>query len=212
MWPRTGEVIYEQTIPSSAMQELATFCQEHQLVVELYDRTGYFVEHQHELITMHGKTLQVYPVKRTFEPRFCDFSVLFEEVEHVWIKAVIICDLPEKKKVIEDFARTHTDILRFSPAKGPNKDHHHITFFNITHPSVNKGLAAAMVARELGVSKAETMAIGDANNDESLFEAADTRVAMGNATQALKDLATHIVADADNDGAAWAILNIAMER
>jgi len=160
---------------------------------------------------MHGKMLEVYPVKRRFEPQFCDFSTVLTE-EHHWIKAVILCDHPERKKLIDQFAQEHPETLRFSSAKGPDKDHHHITFFNITHPAVSKGLAALMVARELGISVAETMAIGDANNDEPLFEAAGVRVAMGNATKELKSLSTHIVADSDHDGAAEAILTIAMKE
>lgn len=54
----------------------------------------------------------------------------------------------------------------------------------------------------LGVSAETTLAIGDGENDLALFRAADTRVAMGNASELLKARATHITSDVDEDG--WA--------
>ncbi len=54
--------------------------------------------------------------------------------------------------------------------------------------------------RLLGVSAAQTLAIGDADNDLALFAAADERVAMGNATATVKQAATYITDSVDDDG------------
>ena len=54
----------------------------------------------------------------------------------------------------------------------------------------------------LGVTKAETLAIGDSQNDEPLFEAAEIKVAMGNATEELKARASYITSDVTDSG--WA--------
>lgn len=56
--------------------------------------------------------------------------------------------------------------------------------------------------RELGITRAETLAIGDQSNDIALFETADTTVAMGNAIDALKSAATYTTDTVENDG--WA--------
>lgn len=54
----------------------------------------------------------------------------------------------------------------------------------------------------LGVSKEDTLAIGDADNDLALFASAKHKVAMGNATQAVKEASTYITESVNNDG--WA--------
>lgn len=57
----------------------------------------------------------------------------------------------------------------------------------------------------LGVTKAQTLALGDNQNDEPLFAAVGTTVAMGNATDELKNLATYVTKTVQHDGWAAAI-------
>ncbi len=59
----------------------------------------------------------------------------------------------------------------------------------------------------MGITAKETLAIGDKSNDHALFETAEMRVAMGNATEDLKRQATFVTDSVEQDG--WAI---AMEK
>lgn len=52
----------------------------------------------------------------------------------------------------------------------------------------------------LGVTSAQTLAIGDMDNDLALFAVADTRVAMHDATDTLKANATYITGTVENEG------------
>lgn len=61
------------------------------------------------------------------------------------------------------------------------------------------------VQRLLGVDADQTLAIGDSQNDEPLFAAARVRVAMGNATDNLKAMATYVTDTAAEGGWAKAI-------
>ncbi|HRF28178.1 MAG TPA: HAD family hydrolase [Candidatus Saccharibacteria bacterium] len=54
----------------------------------------------------------------------------------------------------------------------------------------------------LNISKAETLAIGDAENDLSLFASAKHKVAMGNAVPEVKRASTYITSPVNEDG--WA--------
>ncbi|MFZ1258596.1 MAG: HAD family hydrolase [Candidatus Saccharimonas sp.] len=54
----------------------------------------------------------------------------------------------------------------------------------------------------LSVTKAQTLAIGDNQNDEALFAAAGTKIAMGNATDELKARATYVTETVEEGG--WA--------
>lgn len=57
----------------------------------------------------------------------------------------------------------------------------------------------------LGIDIAETVAVGDGNNDREILQAAGVAVAMGNARDEIKKIADFVTLDNDNDGVAVAI-------
>jgi Cof subfamily protein (haloacid dehalogenase superfamily) len=77
--------------------------------------------------------------------------------------------------------------------------------FQITHERANKFHGAEALRGLLGIPKERTLAIGDGANDLPLFENAGLKIAMGNATDALKAQADHEVATVDEDGFAEAM-------
>lgn len=66
------------------------------------------------------------------------------------------------------------------------------------------GITKAMGMRDLmdyfGVAQEDVIAIGDGANDLNMFEVAGQSVAMGNASQAVKEKADIVTADIDKDG------------
>jgi Cof subfamily protein (haloacid dehalogenase superfamily) len=78
-------------------------------------------------------------------------------------------------------------------------------FVEGTDMAASKGQALAFLAQKLGVSQAETMAIGDNDNDADMVSWAGLGVAMGNASPAVKAAANHITGTIAEDGAALAI-------
>lgn len=54
--------------------------------------------------------------------------------------------------------------------------------------------------RRFGIAPDEAVAFGDGENDLSMFEAVGTSVAMGNAWDSVKERATMVTSDVDNDG------------
>lgn len=69
----------------------------------------------------------------------------------------------------------------------------------------SKGKALRELAGKLGLDASEVMAMGDSHNDESMFDFAGTGVAMGNAIDELKDMATGVTATNVEDGVAVAL-------
>jgi len=69
----------------------------------------------------------------------------------------------------------------------------------------SKGAALTWLAERLAVARADTMAVGDYDNDISLVAAAGLGVAMGNATTAVREAARAVVASNDDEGVAEAI-------
>jgi len=78
-------------------------------------------------------------------------------------------------------------------------------FVEATDLRATKGQALAFLAQKLGISQAETMAIGDQNNDADMVAWAGLGVAMGNASAGVQAKAKHITTSVSEDGAALAI-------
>ncbi len=84
---------------------------------------------------------------------------------------------------------------------------HGIADLGIYNAQASKGNALRILLGVLGISPADTLAIGDSQADRSLLLAATWRIAMGNANADLKEIATWIAPSNAEDGAA-----IALER
>jgi hypothetical protein len=78
-------------------------------------------------------------------------------------------------------------------------------FVEGTSLAASKGQALAFLAAKLGVTQAETMAIGDQDNDADMVAWAGLGVAMGNASPAVKARANYVAPPFDEDGVAEAV-------
>jgi HAD superfamily hydrolase (TIGR01484 family) len=70
----------------------------------------------------------------------------------------------------------------------------------ISHPDASKGKGLKYVQDQLGITAAETISVGDGASDVPMMEYADTKVAMGNAEEKLKAVATYIAPSVTDNG------------
>ena len=70
---------------------------------------------------------------------------------------------------------------------------------------INKGQGLRDVCRALGIDISRTVAFGDAANDIPMLQAAGVGVAMGNASEAVKEAADMVTASNNEDGIAAAL-------
>ncbi len=73
---------------------------------------------------------------------------------------------------------------------------------HITNSEATKKHALELLLSMLGVNKEDVIGFGDGNNDLPIFEAVGYKVAMGNSSQELKDIADLIAPTAEEDGVA----------
>jgi Cof subfamily protein (haloacid dehalogenase superfamily) len=78
-------------------------------------------------------------------------------------------------------------------------------YLDVTPPDCNKGTFVKAIADQLGISIAAVATIGDMENDVPMFRTSGFSVAMGNAPEEVKKLATHVTASNENEGFAKAI-------
>ena len=73
-------------------------------------------------------------------------------------------------------------------------------FWEVIPTGCSKGLAMEELAEALGIPMADTVAVGDSSNDLEMLQRAGTAIAMGNATQGIRDLADYVTTDVMEDG------------
>jgi Cof subfamily protein (haloacid dehalogenase superfamily) len=66
------------------------------------------------------------------------------------------------------------------------------------------------ICKRLGISREATVVFGDSNNDLSMFRYAQVRVAMGNATEKIRELADYVTADIFDQGIAKGLAAIGL--
>ena len=82
------------------------------------------------------------------------------------------------------------------------------TDLEITHVLADKWLALEDLGQRLGIEAAQTMTIGDGDNDRPMLLGAGLSFAMGNAPDFVKETAEFIAPDNEHDGAAEAIRRV----
>ncbi len=80
-------------------------------------------------------------------------------------------------------------------------------YLDVTHPNANKGTVVRMLSKFLGVPEHEIATIGDMPNDILMFERSGMSIAMGQASDEVKQAAHFVTASNQEDGFA-----LAMER
>jgi hypothetical protein len=72
-------------------------------------------------------------------------------------------------------------------------------------PGIDKGRLIRLLAERLGIPPDEIMVLGDMENDLEMFRVAGFSVAMGNAADAVKQVASAVTLSNEQDGFAAAI-------
>ena len=78
-------------------------------------------------------------------------------------------------------------------------------YLDVTPPGCDKGTFVQAIAKRLGISTDAVATIGDMQNDLAMFRKSGISIAMGNATDDVKKLATYVTTSNENEGFAGAI-------
>jgi Cof subfamily protein (haloacid dehalogenase superfamily) len=78
-------------------------------------------------------------------------------------------------------------------------------YLDVTPPGCDKGTFVQAMAKRLGISTDAVATIGDMQNDLAMFKVSGLSFAMGNATDDVKKIATHVTASNEDEGFAKAM-------
>ena len=128
-------------------------------------------------------------------------------IEREKIIQCVICDCNiEREKVLKNYVEENfQDMKIVNESKrltDPNAMPTKIYYCDITSKNVSKGNAILKVCEYFNVSPSEILTIGDSRNDISMFEVTPNSVAMGNASEEIKNIANYITLPNEENGVA----------
>src|SRR5262249_18253163 len=154
-------------------KQTAGLISEHGLDMWVYSGNDWFVRN----VNAPHVGREAWTVK--FQPKLVkDFESALQKA----VKIVGISDDPEKVKRCEADAQAalghHATAARSQPY-----------YLDVTHPDANKGFVASYLSRTLGIPAEEIATIGDQPNDVLMFKRSGFSIAMGNASDEVKQQA-----------------------
>ena len=78
-------------------------------------------------------------------------------------------------------------------------------YLDVTPPGFDKGTFVQAIAKRIGISTDAVATIGDMQNDVAMFRQSGLSIAMGNATDDIKKIATEVTTSNEDEGFAGAI-------
>ncbi len=192
--PKKSKEVYVQPISKGVLRQAIEFAHLNEIDLEFYSTTHYFVERETWSTDIRRQFFGI-------EPAIVDFTNLWEQ-ERI-IKGTLTVSSPEERAGADGFCLQFEDSLYFSSTKSPS--YPEVDFINVLAPGVSKKKALEALARHLGITMNEIMAIGDGANDISLLSSAGLAIVMGNAPDEVKAVADYVTLDVELNGVAVAI-------
>ncbi len=187
---KSGEVLYEQGVPTEVAQKFIRFCHERGFHLQVYSNDKLYVKEENDKVKAYCELNDIpFYVEPKFNERF-----LTEP-----ITKMLIIDDPEVINELENELKAEGNTGYYMTKSKPN-------FLEFMHQDVNKGAAVHQLCKHYGIDPEEVIGIGDSWNDIPLLQAVGLPVAVGNATQALKDVAKYITVS-NNEGGVKEVIN-----
>ena len=156
-----------------------------------------------------------YASKLHYTPEFDYHEVADDEAERIELidkPAPYVFVLAQKDKIDEISAKL-AEVPQITFYTAPSIDGlDDFKGVQITHIQADKFHGVAALRAITDISKEHILAIGDGDNDVSLFQNAGLKIAMGNATDELKAAADYVVGTVDDDGFAEAMERFVLGR
>ncbi len=184
-----GKVYYEAYLEPDVVREVCQFAMGRGLYVHSYDENKLYLRE-------YGEKAKRYEEAAGVKGEVVGDGIM-EIAERVPKMLIITDEERETDRFIAELNETYKG--RLSAVKSNPE------YIEIVRPGVNKANALAILMKKLDVTREETMAIGDSNNDLPMLKEAGFSVAMGNANDNVKAVCDAVTGTCAENGVAMAI-------
>jgi Cof subfamily protein (haloacid dehalogenase superfamily) len=182
----TDEIIYHQPLPFALAREFIVEMQQRKHHINLYLNDNLYVAES----TLEVKAYEF--IAGVTAEVVGDLLEFIDQKQEPPTKVLAITDAKIAPELYEEMH------ARFNPQLYITRSY--ATFTEALNPLCSKGKALAALAKSMGISSAETIAVGDNLNDLPMLEWAGLGVAVANADKALKPHAGYITTKRVSEG------------
>jgi Cof subfamily protein (haloacid dehalogenase superfamily) len=193
--PLRHECLYQRTFSLNLVAELAEFARQADLSLTIYAQNHIYVERKRHPDAFYNKW---------FGLPFHTVSDLSKALPAEPTKFMLIGSEEELDAIGPEVERRFGERLQIVRS--------HRLFLEGLPLGVSKGSALAWLAEWLHISREETLAIGDEDNDVSMITWAGLGVAMGNASAEAKAAADYVAPSVEDDGVAEVLERFCLEE
>ncbi|MGD8728245.1 MAG: Cof-type HAD-IIB family hydrolase [Gemmatimonadota bacterium] len=188
-------VLEQKTLPQSLASEAVSHMRHHGLDAWIYTRDDWLVtDPEAPHVARETRTVQ-------FEP------TVTPDLEDSLGRAVKVVGVGDDHDAVQRCEAEVRSALGDRAAASRSQPY----YLDVTHRDANKGTVVEHLSHTLGVPLAEIVTIGDGPNDVLMFDKSGLSVAMGNASEAVRNAATSVTASCDDEGFARAIENLTLD-
>lgn len=190
----TREVVYENTLSTNLAKEVLSHLENYDVHPMIcIDEYMYVEDVYASVVNLNGEPLNIIQ----YEARGCNYKLC--EVDNL----VSFTKTPLYKVLITgepEYLDANLEAMKAALSDKVTIAKSAPFFVEFTNKGVDKSQSLTTILDRIGVTHENVIAFGDGMNDYSLLENAKIGVAMGNATQSLKDIANYVTDTNDNDG------------
>ncbi|MBR1680435.1 HAD family phosphatase, partial [bacterium] len=176
-------ILYERYIPNKTSERILNWALQQDIHINLYMNDNLYVEKENDFTRKYA-THQHIPFN--VEP--------FKNLKLNNVNKILLIDYNDAQKVTRISNKLQEDFPELYIVKSTD------FFCEVCHKEATKGDGLKCIQDFYGITKSETLTIGDHNNDIELLMSGGIKVAMGNATEELKNMADFVTDTVENDG------------
>lgn len=218
IYDEDGELLHEVKMNRDVAKEVLSVCREAEMYLEFFTNKGiysasreYFVEVLVDIMKSANPNLTEEEIRANAHLRFQnepvefidDYDLIFEMDDVVIYKILGFSLKPEKLAGVRASLGKEKELVITSSGD---------INLEFNHPQAQKGVALKNLADRLNIPKEDIVAVGDNWNDVSMLQAAGKGIAMGNASDEIKQLADGVTKSNIEDGVAALIESILIEK
>lgn len=190
------EIIYENHIDSNVLKDIIEIAESNNMYYHFYDLSAFYFKKANNEFEKYHKYYEENFVKQGIKVIGFNNPMEIINANSNYYKLVFIEDDSEKLQHLRQ---------ELEKKKGISVSKSWHNNLEVMKEGVSKGDAVRYLAKMLNIDTEEIVAIGDNENDISMFKVAGLAVAMGNGDDIIKEHANVITDTNDNDGVAKAI-------
>lgn len=185
----TKEVLHEDRLDPDVLPYLYECAVKNDFAIVTYDGEFVLTERPDDVYVRKEALLNVMPIRKV--------DNFLEAVRHPIAKCLIVGEserLAALEQEMYEALKHRMGVFRSEPY-----------FLELVPKGIDKAQSLAVLLERLGITPAETIAIGDGFNDLSMIRYAGLGVAMANAQEVVKQNADFVTRSNDDDGVAYVV-------